>query len=173
MIHVKHLKCLVFSWTPDQSMLRWCMSLLGRRHYVEYTWEHVELLRHVWWTMGFFFFLLHFNCNDFFLVVPSLWSKLFQADFINGSLLLAVWPERGCVGECSPYCEPGLWNYHQISILKINSRWLEDLQIRYDIIKILEENIRQNINFAAMFSWHNCSNVFLDQSHKAKEIQAK
>ena len=50
---------------------------------------------------------------------------------------------------------------------KINSKWLKDLNIRHDIIKLLEENICKT------FSDKNCTNVFLGQSPKAIEIKAK
>ena len=50
---------------------------------------------------------------------------------------------------------------------KIKSKWLKDLNIRCDTIKLLEENTGKT------FSDINCSNTFLDQSHKAKEIKAK
>ena len=50
---------------------------------------------------------------------------------------------------------------------KINSKWLKDLNIQHDNIKLLEENTGKT------FSDINCSNICLDQSPKAKEIKAK
>ena len=50
---------------------------------------------------------------------------------------------------------------------KINSKWLEDLNIRQDTIKVLEENIDKT------FSDINLTNVFSGQSSKATEIKAK
>ena len=50
---------------------------------------------------------------------------------------------------------------------KINSKWLKDLNIREDTIKLLKENIGKT------FSDVNHTNVFLGQSHKATEIKAK
>ena len=50
---------------------------------------------------------------------------------------------------------------------KINSKWLKDLNIRHDIIKLQEENIGKT------FSDINCTNVFSGQSPKAKEIKAR
>ena len=50
---------------------------------------------------------------------------------------------------------------------KISSKWLKDLNIRHDTIKLLEESIGKT------FSDINCSNVFLGQSPKTIEIKAK
>ena len=50
---------------------------------------------------------------------------------------------------------------------KINSKWLNDLNIRPDTVKLLEENMGQT------FSDIGHSNVFLGQPPKAKEAKAK
>ena len=54
-----------------------------------------------------------------------------------------------------------------IPCTKINSKWLKNLNIRHDTIKLLEESIGKR------FSDINCTNVFLGQSTKAIEIKPK
>ena len=50
---------------------------------------------------------------------------------------------------------------------KINSKWLKDLNIRQDTVKLVEEKIGKT------FSDIYLTNVFSGQSHKAMEIRAK
>ena len=49
----------------------------------------------------------------------------------------------------------------------INSKWLQDLNVKHDVIKLLKENIVKT------FSDINRTNVFLGQSPKLIEIIAK
>ena len=50
---------------------------------------------------------------------------------------------------------------------KVNSKWIKDLNIRHDTIRLLEENIGKT------FSDINRTSVFLGQSLKAIEIKPK
>ena len=50
---------------------------------------------------------------------------------------------------------------------KINSKWLKDLNVRQDTLKLLEENVGKT------FSDINHTNVFLCQSLKVIEIKTK
>ena len=49
---------------------------------------------------------------------------------------------------------------------KINSRWIKDLNISHDAIKVLEENIDRKISDIPR------SNIFSDMSPKARDIKA-
>ena len=50
---------------------------------------------------------------------------------------------------------------------KINSKWLKDLNIRHDTIKLLEKNTGKTVSDI------NHTNVFLGQFPKTTEIKAK
>ena len=50
---------------------------------------------------------------------------------------------------------------------KINSKWIKDLTVRPDTIKLLEENIGRTLFDI------NCSNIFLDPSPRIMEIKTK
>ena len=54
-----------------------------------------------------------------------------------------------------------------IPYMKINSKWLKDLNIRNGTIKLSENNIGKTL------SYMNCTNVFLGQSPKAIEMNTK
>ena len=57
-------------------------------------------------------------------------------------------------------------DHHLIPCKKINSKWLKDLNIRQNTIKLEE-------NFGKTFSDINCTNISLGQSPKAIEIKTK
>ena len=53
------------------------------------------------------------------------------------------------------------------SYTEINSKWFEDLHVRHNTIKFLEQNIGKT------FFDINYNSIFLDQSPRAKEIKGK
>ena len=50
---------------------------------------------------------------------------------------------------------------------KINSKWIKDLNVRPDTIKLLEENIGRTLYDI------NCSNIFLDPSPRIMKTKTK
>ena len=57
---------------------------------------------------------------------------------------------------------------HQLTpYTKINSRWIKDLNISHNTIKVLEENIGKKISGIA------CGNMFTDMSPKARDIKER
>ena len=50
---------------------------------------------------------------------------------------------------------------------KINSKWIKDLNVRSDTIKLLEENIGRTLFDI------NCSSIFFDPSPRVMEIKTK
>ena len=50
---------------------------------------------------------------------------------------------------------------------KINSRWIKDLNISYDTIKVLEENVGRKISDIP------CCNIFTDMSSRARDIKER
>ena len=57
---------------------------------------------------------------------------------------------------------------HQLTpYMKVNSRWIKDLNISHNTIKVLEENIGRKISDIPR------SNVFTDMSPKARDIKER
>ena len=57
---------------------------------------------------------------------------------------------------------------HQLTpYTKVNSRWIKDLNISHDAIKVLEENIDRKISDIPR------SNIFSDMSPKARDIKER
>jgi len=71
-----------------------------------------------------------------------------------------------CWKSWTASCRSRKWEHSLTPQTKINSKWLKDWNVRSDTIKLLEENISKNSDI-------NCSNIFLDWSHKAIEIKSK
>ena len=56
-------------------------------------------------------------------------------------------------------------NHQLTTYTKINSRWIKDLNISRNTIKVLEENIGRKISDIP------CSNILTDMSPKARDIK--
>ena len=58
--------------------------------------------------------------------------------------------------------------YHQLTpYTKINSRWIEDLNVSRDTIKVLEENIGRKISDILH------SNIFTNMTPRARDIKER
>ena len=74
---------------------------------------------------------------------------------------------RWCWEIWTAPCKKMKINYQLKPYTKINSRWIKDLNISSDTIKVLEENIGRKISDIL------CSNIFTDMSPKARDIKER
>ena len=72
------------------------------------------------------------------------------------------------LGVLGKYMQRNIKLDHQLTpYTKINSRWIKDLNISCDTIKVLQENIGRKISDTP------CSNIFTDTSPKARDIKKR
>ena len=71
------------------------------------------------------------------------------------------------LGDLDKYMQQTKLDYQLTTYTKINSRWIKDLNISHDTIKILEENIGRKI------SDNPRSNISTDMSLRARDIKER
>ena len=64
-------------------------------------------------------------------------------------------------------CKKVKLNHQLTPYTKINSRWIKDLNVSHNTIKVLEENIGRQISDIP------CSNILTDMSPKARDIKER
>ena len=68
------------------------------------------------------------------------------------------------LGELDSYMQKNETDHHLTPYRKINSRWIKDLNISCNTIKVLQENIGRKISGIPRL------NIFTDMSPKARDI---
>ena len=71
------------------------------------------------------------------------------------------------LGDLDSYIKKNETPPPSYTIPKINSRWIKDLNMNCDTIKVLEENIGRKISDIP------CSSVFTDASPRARDIKER
>ena len=71
------------------------------------------------------------------------------------------------LGDLDSYMQKKKLDHQLTPHTKINSRWIKDLNISRNTIKVLEENISRKISDIP------CSNILTDMSPKARDIKNK
>ena len=71
------------------------------------------------------------------------------------------------LGDPDSYMQKNATRSPTYAIQKINSRWIKDLNITHNTIKVLQENISRKISDILR------SNIFADMSPKARDIKER
>ena len=71
------------------------------------------------------------------------------------------------LGELNSYMQRMKLDHQLTPFTKINSRWIKDLNITHNTIKVLQENISRKISDFLR------SNIFADMSPKARDIKER
>ena len=71
------------------------------------------------------------------------------------------------LGDLDSYVQKNETRSPTYTYTKINSRWIKDLNISHDTIKVLEENISRKISDIP------CSNIFTNTSPTARDIKER
>ena len=72
------------------------------------------------------------------------------------------------LGDLDKYMQKKMKLDHQLTPhTKINSRWIKDLNISCNTIKVLKENVGRKISDTS------CSNIFTDISPRARDIKER
>ena len=71
------------------------------------------------------------------------------------------------LGDLDSYVQKMKIDHQLTPYTKINSRWIKDLNISHNTIKVLEENIGRKISDI------QCSNILTDMSPKARDIKER
>ena len=71
------------------------------------------------------------------------------------------------LGDLDSYMQKNETESPTYTIHKINLRWIKDLNISCDTIKVLEENIGRKISDTP------CSNIFTDMSPRVRHIKER
>ena len=69
------------------------------------------------------------------------------------------------LGELDSYMQKMKLEHQLTPYTKINSRWIKDLNISRDTIKVLEEKMSRRISDIS------CSSIFTDMSPRARDIK--
>ena len=72
---------------------------------------------------------------------------------------------RWCLGDLDSYVQKMKLDHQLTPYTKINSRWIKDLNISCNTIKVLEENVGRKISDIP------CSTILTDMSPKARDIK--